>query len=55
VRELRSRAAKWLPVVALAGALLLATWPTWRVLMLGDNPTLEELLQLICSTRTKAP
>jgi hypothetical protein len=33
----------------LVAALVLATWPAWRVLLLGDNPTLDELLQLICS------
>jgi len=46
-----SRARRSLPGLALAAALLLATWPAWRVLTLGDNPTLEELLQLVCSSR----
>jgi hypothetical protein len=29
---------------------VLATWPAWRVLFLGTQPTLAELLQLICTT-----
>jgi hypothetical protein len=32
----------------LAVVLVLATWPAWRVLMLGAEPTLEELRQLVC-------
>jgi hypothetical protein len=51
----RFLAAKWLPPVALAGALLLATWPAWRVWMLGDQPTLEELMQMVCSSPAKPP
>ncbi len=48
----RALAARWLPRVALSLALLLATSPWWRVLALGDRPTLEELLQLVCSSRS---
>jgi hypothetical protein len=47
------RPAKWLPRLALVLALLLATWPAWRVLMLGDDPTIDELLKLICTTPAK--
>jgi hypothetical protein len=50
-----SRLAKWLPRLALALALLLATWPAWRVLTLGDSPTIDELLALICSTPAGSP
>lgn len=35
--------------IALVCALLAATWPAWRVALLNE-PTLEELLALICST-----
>lgn len=52
---LRARWVKRLPSVVLLGGLLLATWPTWRVLMLSDKPTLEELMQLICSSGTRPP
>ena len=34
--------------VLLAVALVAATSPAWRVLMLGANPTLDELLQMRC-------
>jgi hypothetical protein len=34
----------------LAAGLVGATWPAWRVLLLGDKPTYEELLLLVCST-----
>jgi hypothetical protein len=30
-------------------ALTMATWPAWRLLFLSSEPTLEELLQMICS------
>ena len=40
---------------ALAGALLLATSPAWRVWWLGTEPTLDELLALRCSAASKAP
>jgi hypothetical protein len=34
---------------AFAGALILATAPSWRLWVFGFNPTLDELLQLaIC-------
>ena len=44
---LRSR---WLVRGLFAGALVLATWPAWRVTLLGSEPTLAELVQLICAT-----
>jgi hypothetical protein len=37
----------------LAAGLVGATWPAWRVLLLGDKPTFEELLLLVCSTEKK--
>jgi hypothetical protein len=43
---------KWLPGAVFALALVLATAPAWRVLMLGDRPTVDELLRLLCTTRT---
>ena len=47
---MRNRLA-WL---ALAGALVIATTPVWRLWVFGFNPTLDELLQLsICSGRLK--
>lgn len=46
-RLLRSR---WLVRTVFAAALVLATWPAWRVALLGAEPTLAELLQLICAT-----
>lgn len=30
-------------------AFAAATWPAWRLLFIGPDPTLEELLQIICS------
>jgi hypothetical protein len=47
----RPHVKKWVPTLILAAALLLAGWPTWRVLILGERPTLEELMQLVCSSR----
>ncbi len=41
---------KWAPVV-LAVGLVAATYPGWRVAMLGVQPTLEELLSLRCLAR----
>ncbi|MES2740968.1 MAG: hypothetical protein V4754_08440 [Pseudomonadota bacterium] len=60
---MRDRAAngpgrKWpgrLAGAVLAAALVAATWPAWRVLMLGERATFEELLMLVCSTRTAVP
>ena len=37
----------------LAAGLVGATRPAWRVLLLGDKPTFEELLLLVCSTEKK--
>ena len=45
------RLSDWLPRIVLAAALVLATWPAWRVLTLGERPTLEELMQWVCSSR----
>jgi hypothetical protein len=30
-------------------ALILATAPVWRLWVFGFNPTLDEMLQIICS------
>ncbi|MDM0009507.1 hypothetical protein QTI51_32395 [Variovorax sp. J22G73] len=46
-RLLRSR---WLVRTVFAAMLVLATWPAWRVASLGAEPTLAELLQLVCAT-----
>jgi hypothetical protein len=43
--------ASTIALAALVAGLILATWPAWRVLLLGANPTLEELRQLVCSSR----
>jgi hypothetical protein len=40
-----------LGIVALLAGLTFATWPAWRVLLLGEKPTIDELLQLVCSTK----
>jgi|KBSMisStandDraft_5_1062788.scaffolds.fasta_scaffold51333_2 hypothetical protein len=42
------RRSRWLVRMALAVALVAATSPAWRVLLLGADPTLDELLQLRC-------
>lgn len=42
-----------LPLVLLALALVAATYPAWRVVLLDDTPTMEELVALICSARTR--
>jgi len=42
------RPSRWLVRTALVVALLAATSPAWRVLLLGADPTLDELLQLRC-------
>ena len=47
---MRNRLA-WL---ALAGALVIATTPVWRLWVFGFSPTVDELLQLsICGGRLK--
>lgn len=33
----------------LLAALVVATWPAWRVALMGAEPTLEELLHLVCT------
>lgn len=38
-----------------AMALVLATWPAWRVTSLGSKPTLAELVQLTCTTLPPQP
>lgn len=43
-----------MPLAVLAVALAAATYPAWRVLLLGKEATLEELLQLRCSSRGQA-
>lgn len=42
--------SRWLVRGLFAGALVLATWPAWRLTLLGSEPTLAELVQLICVT-----
>lgn len=34
---------------AFAGASVLATAPLWRLWVFGFNPTLDELLRIICT------
>ena len=36
---------------AFAAALVLATAPVWRLWVFGFNPTLDQLLQIICTGR----
>jgi hypothetical protein len=43
----RSRSA-WPARIAFVVAIVAATSPAWRVLLLGADPTLDELLQLRC-------
>jgi hypothetical protein len=50
----RSPWSSLLAACLLVAGLVGATWPAWRVLMLGDKPTFEELLLLVCSTPSKA-
>jgi hypothetical protein len=42
---------KALPWIVLGLGLALATAPVWRLLLLGFNPTLDELLQIRCFTQ----
>jgi hypothetical protein len=42
--------SRWLVRTFFAATLVVATWPAWRVALLGAEPTLTELLQLICVT-----
>lgn len=39
----------------LAGLVIAATWPAWRLMLLGAAPTDDELLQLRCGVRAAAP
>jgi hypothetical protein len=41
---------KILGTLVLIAGLTLATWPAWRVLLLDDKLTFEELVQLVCTT-----
>ena len=36
---------------AFGAALVLATAPVWRLWVFGFNPTLDQLLQIICTGR----
>ena len=36
---------------AFGAALVLATAPAWRLWVFGFNPTLDQLLQIICTGR----
>jgi hypothetical protein len=40
--------SRWLVRIAFMVAIVAATSPAWRVLLLGADPTLDELLQLRC-------
>lgn len=42
--------ASMLPPVVLAIGLVAATAPAWRPLLLGLEPTIDELLSLRCSS-----
>ena len=42
---------RWVPSALLAVALATATYPAWRVMLLGKDATIDELLQLVCSSR----
>ena len=42
---------KALPWIVLGLGLTLATAPVWRFLLLGFNPSFDDLLQIICVTR----
>lgn len=33
---------------AFAGAIVLATAPVWRLWVFGFNPTLDEMLRIVC-------
>jgi hypothetical protein len=37
------------PWLVLGVALTLATMPVWRLLIVGFNPTLDDLLSIVCS------
>lgn len=39
------------PWVVLGVALIVATAPAWRLLALGVDPTLDELLAILCPGR----
>ena len=43
---------KALPWAALGLGLALATMPVWRLLLLRSDPTLDDLLQLRCLSRS---
>jgi len=40
--------SRWLVRIAFVVAIVAATSPAWRMLLLGVDPTLDELLQLRC-------
>jgi hypothetical protein len=42
---------KALPWIVFGLGLALATAPVWRLLLLGFNPTLDDLLQIVCVTQ----
>jgi hypothetical protein len=39
----------WIVRTCFATALVIATYPAWSVVLLGSEPTFNELLELICS------
>jgi hypothetical protein len=44
---------RFAPATLLTVALAVATYPAWRVLLLGKDATIDELLQLVCSSRDR--
>jgi hypothetical protein len=48
VKAAPSRRSAWLVRATLAVALVAATSPAWRVVLLDASPTLDDLLQLRC-------
>lgn len=54
MRQRPEGAVQVVAAVVLGIALIAATYPAWRVLMLGKNPTLEELLNVVCGRNTAA-
>lgn len=44
-----ARLARALPWAVLGLGLVLATAPAWRLLVLGVDPTLDDLLEIVCA------
>jgi hypothetical protein len=45
----RGAVKRLLPRIAVAAMLVIATSPSWRLLLLGASPTADEILQLRCT------